>query len=110
MKSKILVCMASLCLVLALTLPATAADVAQGKCITYDKEKSTVTIEEYGLDFSKDKYGNPTGKQNTYDLSNAVMGIPPAPGDIVRIAYEEKGKDRMVVRIQNVSKQDLMKK
>ncbi|MBI5570894.1 MAG: hypothetical protein HY914_13200 [Desulfomonile tiedjei] len=110
MKSKILVSIASLCLVLAFTFPATAADVAQGKCISYDKEKSILTIEEYGLDFSKDKYGNPTGKQTVYDLSGALIGIPPAPGDVVRIAYEEKGKDRMGIRIQNVSKQDLMKK
>jgi hypothetical protein len=31
-------------------------------------------------------------------------------GDILRIAYEVKGKERMAVRVMNITKQDLMKK
>jgi hypothetical protein len=111
MKSKIFCCVIGLVLALCLAVPAMAASVSQGKCITYDKDKKVITIEDYDTNFSKEhKYGNPTGKQSTYDLTGALVGVVPAPGDIVRIAYDEKDGKRHAIRIQNVSKQDLMKK
>ena len=113
MKSRILFCcLASLILTLCLAVSANAAEavVVQGKCISYDKEKKSVTIEEYNTDFTKSKYGEPTGKQSTYNLSTALIGIAPAPGDIVRIAYDEKEGARVGIRLMNVSRQDLMSK
>jgi hypothetical protein len=88
-----------------------ADTVAQGKCVSYDQDKKTIVIEDYDTNFSKEnKYGKPTGKQSTYNVANALIGATPTAGDILRIAFEEKGADRVAVRVMNVSKQDLMKK
>jgi len=88
------------------------AEVVQGKVLKIEKDGGVlVTIEEYDLNFSKEHpYGRPTGKATVYDLSKATVGMPAQVGDILRIAYEVKGKDRMAVKVMNVSKQDLMKK
>jgi hypothetical protein len=111
MKSKVLFSVAAALLVLCLAAPTMAATVAQGKCVSYDKDKHIIVIENYDTNFSKEhKYGTPTGKQLTFNAANALIGITPAPGDILRIAFEEKGTDRLAVRVMNVSKQDLMKK
>jgi hypothetical protein len=111
MRTKILCCLISVVLAVCFAVPAMAANVSQGKCITNDQAKKTVTIEEYGLKKTKDhKYGEPTGKQLTFDCKDALIGITPAPGDILRIAWQEKDGKKTAVRIMNVSKQDLMKK
>jgi ribosomal protein S17 len=111
MKSKVLFYMAAVLLVLCLAAPTMADTVAQGKCVSYDQDKKIIVIEDYDTNFSKEnKYGKPTGKQSTYNVANALIGATPAAGDILRIAFEEKGADRVAVRVMNVSKQDLMKK
>ncbi len=111
MKSKVLFYMAAVLLVLCLAAPAMADTVAQGKCVSYDQDKKIIVIEDYDTNFTKEnKYGTPTGKQSTYNAANALIGATPAPGDVLRIAFEEKGADRVAVRVMNVSKQDLMKK
>ena len=112
MKSKVLFYMAAVLLVLCLAAPTMAADtVAQGKCVSYDQDKKIVVIEDYDTNFSKEnKYGKPTGKQSTYNVADALIGASPVAGDILRIAFEEKGDKRQAIRIMNVSKQDLMKK
>jgi hypothetical protein len=90
---------------------AAGAEVSQGKCLSFDKEKMVLTMEEYDIRFSPEHpYGRPTGVKTEYRLRNAQMGIPPRPGDVVRIAYEVKGTDRVAVRLMNVTQQDLMKK
>jgi hypothetical protein len=87
------------------------AEVAQGKVLKIEKDGVLVTIEEYDLNFSKEHpYGRPTGATSVYDLSKATVGMPAQVGDVLRIAYEVKGKERMAVKVMNVSKQDLMKK
>jgi hypothetical protein len=101
---------AALIFALCLAIPATAAEVAEGKCISYDKDKKTCVIEDYDTNISPEhKFGKPTGKQSTYDLSETLIGIPPNPGDILRIAYEQKGDQRRAIRLMNVSKQNIMK-
>jgi hypothetical protein len=112
MKRTIFCCVVALILALCLAVPAMADSiVAQGKCITYDKDKHVVTIEDYDTDFTPEhKYGKPTGKQSTYDTTGTLIGVVPAPGDVLRIAYEAKGDQRHAIRIMNVTKQDLMKK
>ncbi len=111
MKTKVLSCMAALLLVLCLAAPTMADTVAQGKCVSYDQAKKIIVIEDYDTNFTKEnKYGTPTGKQSTYNAADALIGATPMAGDILRIAYEEKGADRIAVRVMNVSKQDLMKK
>jgi hypothetical protein len=111
MKSKVLYYVAAVLLVLCLAAPTMAATVAQGKCVSYDQDKKIIVIEDYDTNFSKEnKYGKPTGKQSSYNVANALIGATPTAGDILRIAFEEKGADRVAVRVMNVSKQDLMKK
>lgn len=95
----------------ALAGPAAAADVSQGKCIQYDKQMGVITIEEFDAQFSAEApYGRPTGVQAAYDVSGAVIGIAPEPGDILRLAYHVEGDRKVALRVMNVSKQDLRKK
>jgi hypothetical protein len=87
------------------------AEVAEGKVVKMEENGTLLTIDEYNIDISKQyPYGHPTGVQSAYNLSNAMIGMPPAVGDILRIAYEMKGKERMAIRVMNITKQDLMKK
>jgi hypothetical protein len=88
-----------------------AADISQGKVLSYDKEKQIITIDEYDLDFTPEhKYGKSTGKKAAFNMSKALVGALPSDGDIVRIAYKKEGEQNMVIRLMNLSKQDLMKK
>ncbi|MEJ5366577.1 MAG: hypothetical protein WHS86_15895 [Desulfosoma sp.] len=91
---------------------ALAADVAQGKVLSMDKATNTLTIEEFDTHKSADHpYGRPTGVTSEYKIEKqTLVGIPPQPGDVVRVAYKAHGPDRIAVRIMNVSKQDLRKK
>jgi hypothetical protein len=96
---------------LLLVTPAIAAEVAQGKTITNDTKTKLITIEEYDINFTpQNKYGNPTGKTMVFDLSEALIGKEAVPGDIVRIAYKVVDGKNKVIRIMNVTKQDIMKK
>jgi hypothetical protein len=104
---------AACCLIalMALSGPAAAADVSQGKCILFDKQTGTITIEEFDLQFSdQDPYGRPTGVESVFDVSGAEIGIMPETGDILRLAYRVDGDRKVALRVMNVSKQDLRKK
>jgi hypothetical protein len=88
-----------------------ASEVSQGKTLTYDEAAKTIQIEEYDTNFSDDhRYGQPTGIVSDYDLAKAKVGIPPAAGDVVRIAYDLDGERKVAIKVMNVSKQDLRKK
>ena len=90
---------------------AVAAEVAQGKCLEYNKEAKTVKVQEYDTNFSKEfKYGNPTSIETAFDVSTAKIGKAPEAGDILRISYKIEGASNVAIKIMNVSKQDLMKK
>jgi len=111
MKRKLTYIAMVLALVVCLSVPAMAAEVAQGKTISYDKTKQILTIEEYDTTKSKEHpYGRGTGKQMTFNLAEALIGATPDPGNIVRIAYQEKGSEKVAVRVMNITKQDIMKK
>lgn len=101
----------ALALGMMLSAAAHAAEVAQGKCLGFDQAAKTILVEEYDINFSKDfKYGHPTGIQSTFDVAAAKIGIPPEPGDILRIAYNVQGADKKALKVMNVSKQDLRKR
>ena len=90
---------------------ATAAEVSQGKCVTYDKEKGIITMEEYDINFSAEApYGRPTGRMGSYQVGTALIGLAPEPGDILRIAYKTQEDKKVALKVMNVSKQDLRKK
>lgn len=111
MKRIILMVAMVLGMFLPFSLPAIAADVTEGKCITYDSESKTITVEEYDTNFTKESpRGNPTGIISTFNCNGATVGIIPEPGDILRIAHESKGGVKKALKVMNVTKQDLMKK
>ena len=111
MKSRIVIGLACLIMIAGFAVSAAAVEVAQGKCIQYDDKTKMLTIEEYDTNFGPDhKFGRPTGKQSVYNLKDALIGVTPAPGDIVRIAYNVKGQERVATRVMNVTKQDIMSK
>lgn len=88
-----------------------AAEVAQGKCVSFDTVAKRIVLDEYGLDVSKENpYGTSTGRASEFDVAAAKIGIPPEPGDILRIAFTMDGATRRAIKVMNVSKQDLRKK
>lgn len=98
--------------VLFMTATSLAADVAQGKVLSLDKNTNILTIEEFDTHKSPEHpYGRPTGVTSEYKMDKkTLVGIPPQAGDVVRIAFTTQGTERIAVRIMNVSKQDLRKK
>jgi hypothetical protein len=111
MQSRIVIGLTCLIMIAAFAVSAAAVEVAQGKCVQYDNTTKKLTIEEYDTNFGPDhKYGRPTGKQSLYDLQEAIIGATPEPGDIVRIAYNVKGTERLATKVMNVTKQDVMRK
>jgi hypothetical protein len=111
MMKRVKICLAVFVAVLLAASLAAAAEVAQGKCIQFDKEKMVVLIEEYDINFDKDNpYGHPTGIQSLFNAQKALIGIPPEVGDVLRIAYKIQGDEKIAIRIMNVTKQDLRKK
>jgi len=111
MNKTVLICLTGLILILYATAPVMAAEVAQGKCLKFDAEKKTVTIDEYDTDFAKPHvYGKPTGKESTFNVATAMIGADPNPGDILRIAYEAKGGEKIAFKVMNVTRQDIMRK
>ncbi|MDA8140445.1 MAG: hypothetical protein M0036_17495 [Desulfobacteraceae bacterium] len=103
--------LAMLAVILLVVTAASAAEVSQGKCLQYDKTAMKITIEEYDIQFSKEApYGRPTGVQSVFDVAKAQIGITPQPGDILRLAYDQNGADKIAIKVMNVSKQDLKKK
>ncbi|MCB2148616.1 MAG: hypothetical protein KQI81_19210 [Deltaproteobacteria bacterium] len=90
---------------------AVAAEVSQGKCIQFDQASNQITIEAYDLQFSSQfPYGQPSGENEVFDVSGAAIGIHPEPGDILRLAWVNKGSVKSALKVMNVSKQDLRKK
>jgi hypothetical protein len=110
MKTRSLSCLVILVLLMGLASVSMGAEVSQGKCVHYTAGQS-VTLEEYDLNISKESpYGEPTGAVVTFNVEKAIIGIPPEAGDVLRIAYDVKGTERVALKVMNVSKQDLRKK
>ena len=96
---------------LLIAAPAFSAEVIQGKCIVYDTENKTITLEEYDLNITKEHpHGLPTGKEVIVDVSGSKIGIKPEPGDTLRIAYKTNSETKKAIKVMNVTKQDLRKK
>ena len=111
MKAKFFLAVLSCVLAVLLSGAAAAADVAQGKCMQYDIAATRIVLEEYNTELSKDHpYGESTGRVAVFDFAKAKIGIPPAPGDILRIAYIVEDGVKRAIKVMNVSKQDLRKK
>ena len=111
MKAKFFLTVLSFFLLSLFVGPAAAADVAQGKCIDFDTAGQRIILEEYNTEISKEHpYGKSSGRVSVFDFANALIGIPPEPGDILRIAYTVEGGVKRAIKVMNVSKQDLRKR
>jgi hypothetical protein len=111
MKKKSLIYLLAVMTLFCFSSASFAGEVSQGKCTAYDTEKKTVAIDEYNLNFSKENpYGEPTGTISVFDVSSAQIGVQPAVGDVLRLAYKVDGAKKTCIKLMNVSKQDLKKK
>lgn len=84
-----------------------AGQVFQGIAVSYDAQAKVLVLKNN--EAQKNKVDKAL-EQVTFDLSKAKVGIPPAPGDKIRVAYEQAGDKFMAVKVMNVTKQDLRKK
>lgn len=110
MKTRSLSCLVILVLLIGPVSVSMGAEVSQGKCVHYTAGQS-VTLEEFDLNFTNENpYGEPTGAIVTFNVEKALIGIPPETGDVLRIAYDVRGTERVALKVMNVSKQDLRKK
>ena len=46
----------------------------------------------------------PPNDEHEYAIADAALNVPPAVGDVVRIAYHELGDRRVATRVMNVSR------
>jgi hypothetical protein len=87
-----------------------AGDVTQGRYVQNGATATVLVLEEYDTNFSKENpYGMPTGIMSEFDIAQAKIGIPPEPGDILRIVYTDQGGKMKAMKVMNVSKQNLRK-
>jgi hypothetical protein len=70
-------------------------NVLQGKVVSYDGEKKVLVVEDEALPHP----------QVTLDLKSAEVGGNPAPGNIVRVAYRDRGGNLVAGRVMNLTTQ-----
>ena len=73
---------------------APVAPVVQGQVVSADAGSKTITVQDET---------KPGGPPLTYDVSKAEMGVPPVPGDLVRMAYRVNGDKNTALRVMNLT-------
>lgn len=86
---------------------ALAGEVFQGVTASFDAAANKLVLKNSEPD--KNKVPKTT-TEVTFDTSRAAIGLLPAVGDKMRVAYVQEGEKFMAVKIMNVTKQDLRKK
>jgi len=86
---------------------ALAGEVFQGISISFDPAANKLVLKNSEPD--KNKVPK-TMTEVVFDTSTAKIGLVPAAGDKIRVAYEQKGDKFMALKVMNVTKQDLRKK
>ena len=86
---------------------ALAGEVFQGVAVSFDPAANKLVLKNSEPD--KNKVPK-TMTEVTFDTSTAKIGLAPAAGDKIRVAYDQKGDKLMAVKVMNVTKQDLRKK
>ena len=46
----------------------------------------------------------PPNDEHEYTIADAALNVPPAAGDVVRIAYHQVGDRRIATRVMNISR------
>lgn len=86
---------------------ALAGEVFQGIAVSFDPAANKLVLKNTEPD--KNKVPK-TMTEVVFDTSIAKIGLVPAAGDKIRVAYDQKGDKLVAVKVMNVSKQDLRKK
>jgi hypothetical protein len=78
--------------------------VYQGKCLRFSEADLVLELKNTQPEL------NPIpGETAVFNLARAKVGLPPALGDVIRVAYKIEGKSFLALKLMNVSKQDLRK-
>ena len=78
--------------------------VYQGKCLRFSAADKILELKNTEPEL------NPIpGDSAVFNLAEAKVGLSPAPGDVIRVAYKVQGNSFLALKLMNVSKQDLRK-
>ena len=86
---------------------AVAGEVFQGVAISFDAGAKKLVLK------NSEPERNKVPKEMAevaFDTSQGLVGLAPAPGDKIRVAYEQQGDKFLALKVMNVTKQDLRKK
>jgi hypothetical protein len=70
------------------------APVVQGQVVSADAASKTIAVQDEK---------KPGGQPLAFDVSMAEMGVPPVPGDLVRLAYRVVGDKNVALRVMNLT-------
>ncbi|MCB2185245.1 MAG: hypothetical protein KQJ78_02425 [Deltaproteobacteria bacterium] len=105
MIKKLTICLAALALLAVGVGAASAAQVFEGVCQSYDAAGQVLVLNNTQAELNK-----VSDPQVTFDTSTGKVGLIPEAGDTIRVAYNLVGNKYMAVKVMNVTKQDLRKK
>ncbi|MFH1058472.1 MAG: hypothetical protein V1797_07315 [Pseudomonadota bacterium] len=106
-KMRLITVLGAALVVMALAATALAGEVFQGVAASYDAATNKMVLKNTEPDRNKVPKDM---AQVTFDTSQAKVGLLPAPGDKIRVAYGQKGDQFVALKVMNVTKQDLRKK
>lgn len=106
-KMRVITVLGAALILAAFAATALAGEVFQGVAVSYDAAAKKLVLKNTEPDRNK------VPKDMTevaFDVSQAKIGLPPAAGDKVRVAYDKQGDKLVALKVMNVTKQDLRKK
>jgi hypothetical protein len=69
--------------------------VLQGKVVSYDTSSKLIVLQDEA----------PPHLERSVDLASAEIGSAPAPGNVVRVTYRDRGGKLVAGRVMNVTPQ-----
>jgi hypothetical protein len=78
--------------------------VYQGECLRFSAADKILELKN-----TQPQLNPIPGDGAVFNLAEAKVGLSPAPGDVIRVAYKVQGNSFLVLKLMNVSKQDLSK-
>ncbi len=83
----------------------TRGQVYQGVCVRMDAAAKALELSN-----SQPELNPIPGEAAVFDLSRASVGLPPEPGDEIRVAFVMDGSTLVAHKVMNVTKQSLREK
>jgi hypothetical protein len=69
--------------------------VLQGTVVSYDTQTKILIVTDERA----------PNRNFTFSIKNAEIGVEPAPGDLVRLAYRDQGGTLLAHRVMNMTRQ-----